>query len=50
MASVSQVRALPGGRVLVHDLAGRRLLLFDSTFKKFTVIADSTSATGNAWY
>jgi hypothetical protein len=49
MASVSQVRALPGGRVLVHDNAGRRVLLYDSTFKKFTVIADTTSATGNAY-
>jgi hypothetical protein len=49
MASVSQVRALPGGRVLVHDLTGRRVLLYDSTFKKFTLIADTTSATGNAY-
>jgi hypothetical protein len=49
MASVSQVRALPGGRVLVHDLTGRRVLLYDSTFKNFTVIADTTSATGNAY-
>ena len=49
MASVSQVRALPGGRVLVHDNTGRRVLLYDSTFKKFTVIADTTSATGNAY-
>ena len=49
MASVSQVRALPGGRVLVHDLTGRRVLLYDSTFKKFTVIADTTTATGNAY-
>ena len=49
LASVSQVRALPGGRVIVHDLTGRRVLLFDSTFKNFTVVADSTSATGNAY-
>lgn len=49
LASVTQVRALPGGRVIVHDLTGRRVLLFDSTFKNFTVIADSTSATGNAY-
>jgi hypothetical protein len=47
--SVSQVRALPGGRVIVHDLTGRRVLLFDSTFKKVTVIADTTGATGNAY-
>jgi hypothetical protein len=49
LASVSQVRALPGGRVIVHDLTGRRVVLFDSTFKNVTVIADSTSATGNAY-
>lgn len=49
LAAVSQVRALPGGRVIVHDNAGRRVLLFDSTFKSFTVIADSTSATGTAY-
>jgi hypothetical protein len=49
LASVSQVRALPGGRVIVHDLTGRRVLLFDSTFKHVTVVADSTSATGNAY-
>jgi hypothetical protein len=35
--------------VLVHDNAGRRVLLYDSTFKKFSVIADTTSATGNAY-
>jgi hypothetical protein len=49
MASVAQVRALPGGRVIVHDLTGRRVLLFDSTFKNVTVIADTTGATGNAY-
>ncbi len=48
-AAVSQVRALPGGRVIVHDLTGRRVLLLDSTFKSVTVIADSTSATGMAY-
>ncbi|MFI5232928.1 MAG: hypothetical protein ACHQSE_10515 [Gemmatimonadales bacterium] len=49
MSSVSQVRALPGGRVLVHDLTGRRVLLFDSTFAHATVVADTTGATGNAY-
>jgi hypothetical protein len=49
LASVSQVRALPGGRVIVHDLTGRRVLLFDSTFKSVTVIADTTPATGSAY-
>jgi hypothetical protein len=49
LGSVAQVRALPGGRVIVHDITGRRVLLFDSTFKNFTVIADSTSGTANAY-
>lgn len=49
MASVSQVRALPGGRVLVHDNTGRRVLMYDSTFTTFSVIADTTGATGNAY-
>lgn len=49
MASVSQIRALPGGRVLVNDLAGRRLLLYDSTFTEVKVVADTTSATGTAY-
>ena len=49
MSSVAQVRALPGGRVLVHDLTGRRVLLFDSTFTKVTVVADTTGATANAY-
>ena len=49
LASVAQIRALPHGRVIVHDLAGRRVLMFDSTLKNVTVIADSTSATGMAY-
>lgn len=49
MSSVSQVRALPDGRVIVHDLTGRRVLMFDSTFKHVTVIADTTGATANAY-
>jgi hypothetical protein len=48
-SAVSQVRALPGGRVIMHDLTGRRVVLMDSTFKSVTVIADTTSATGNAY-
>ncbi len=48
-AAVSQVRALPGGRVIMHDLTGRRVVLMDSTFKSVTIIADTTSATGNAY-
>jgi hypothetical protein len=43
------VRALSDGRVLVNDLAKRRVVLFDSTLASFTVVADSTAATGNAY-
>ena len=48
-ASVSQVRALPGGRVIMHDLTGRRVVMLDSTFKHVTVIADTTNATVMAY-
>jgi hypothetical protein len=49
LASVSQVRALPHGEVIVNDDAGRRLLKFDSTFTEVTVIADSTGSTGTLY-
>jgi hypothetical protein len=49
LASVSQVRALPGGRVIVNDNTGRRVVLFDSTLKVITVIADSTGASGSVY-
>ena len=49
MAAVSQVRALPGGRVLVNDNTGRRVLLFDSTLAHFTVVAETTLATAHAY-
>ncbi|HEU4995092.1 MAG TPA: hypothetical protein VFT29_09730 [Gemmatimonadaceae bacterium] len=42
------VRHLKDG-VLVNDIANRRLLLFDTTLSKFTVVADSTPATANAY-
>ncbi len=46
LASVSQIRTLPGGRVIVNDTSGRRLILFDSLLRHGTVIADSKGATG----
>src|SRR5688500_20276808 len=49
LRAVSAVRHLSDGRLLVNDIIGRRVLLFDSTLKKFTVIADTTSATGAAY-
>jgi hypothetical protein len=43
------VRALPGNRVLVNDMFGRRLILLDSSLTNATIVADSTSATANAY-
>lgn len=40
---------LSDGRVLVNDPRGRRLLLFDSTLANPHVVADTTSATANAY-
>jgi hypothetical protein len=47
--NVVTVRPMAGGRVLVNDPAKRRVLLFDSTLTSFTVVADSTAATANAY-
>jgi hypothetical protein len=47
--NVVAVRALSDGKVLVNDPAKRRVLLFDSTLASFTVVADSTPATANAY-
>jgi hypothetical protein len=48
-ANVSSVRALANGSILVNDVPGRRVLMFDPALSKFTVVADSTSATANAY-
>jgi hypothetical protein len=48
-SGIVTVRALSDGRVLVNDPAKRRVLLFDSTLAHFTVVADSTPATANAY-
>lgn len=49
LGAVSTVVSLPEGRVLVNDILHRRVVMFDSTFTQVTVIADSTSATANAY-
>jgi len=46
---VGGIRALSNGSVLVNDIPGRRVLMFDPQLAKFTVLADSTSATANAY-
>lgn len=49
LGSAASVRTLPGGKLLVNDVARRRVLLFDGALSAFTVVADSTSATANAY-
>src|SRR5256714_4503864 len=49
MGAVSGIRALSNGRVLVNDIVGRRVLLFDSALTLVTVVADTTGATANAY-
>lgn len=46
--AATAIRALPNG-VLVNDPRGRRVVLFDNALSAYTVVADSTPATGNAY-
>jgi hypothetical protein len=48
-ANFVAIRGLSDGRVLVNDVSKRRVLLLDSTLASFTVVADSTAATANAY-
>jgi hypothetical protein len=48
-ANLVAIRGLSDGRVLVNDVSKRRVLLLDSTLTTFTVVADSTAATANAY-
>lgn len=45
-AAMPSVRGIPGGRLLVNDQRGKRLLVFDSTFASVTIMADSARTTG----
>ncbi len=49
LGSVSTVRPLPSGRILVNDLVRRQLVLLDSTFALEAVVADTTPATASAY-
>jgi hypothetical protein len=49
LKAVSTARALSDGRVLVNDVLGRRVLLFEKGLATYTVVADTTAATGNAY-
>lgn len=48
-STIVSVRALPGGRVLVNDVIGRKVVLLDSTLAKVAVVADTTPATSTAY-
>jgi hypothetical protein len=44
------VRALPGGKVLVHDqFPARRVVMLDAALANAVAVADTTPATGNAY-
>ncbi len=45
----TNIRALPGGRLLINDVSSRRVLLVDSMFTLVSIVADSTSTTANAY-
>lgn len=49
LVQVSNIRALPGGRLLVNDVTGRRVLLLDSTMAVIKVVADTTPGNPNAY-
>ncbi len=49
LGAVNNVRALPGGRLLINDATSRRVLLVDSAMTVLKVVADSTSSTANAY-
>ena len=47
LGSVTTVREVGGGRILVNDGTRRRLLLMDSTLKTISVVLDSLSESAN---
>ena len=49
LGTVSGIRQLSDGRVLVNDIGKRRLLLLDSSLSHPVIIADSTSSTREAY-
>ncbi len=49
LGNINSVRHLPDGRVLLNDGSRRRLLLFDSTLTKVTVVLDSLTEVENAY-
>ncbi|MBA3645559.1 MAG: hypothetical protein H0W63_05220 [Gemmatimonadaceae bacterium] len=48
-SSIAGVRPLSGGGVIVNDVSGRKLVLFDAGLGTQVLVADSTSATATAY-
>ena len=46
---IGAIRQLPEGRLLVNDMRGRRVVMLDASLSPVGVVADTTSATGNAY-
>jgi hypothetical protein len=49
LGAVTTVRQLPDGKVLVNDIVGRRVVMFDSSLSTAVTVADTTSATASAY-
>jgi hypothetical protein len=49
LGSVTSVRELPGGRLLLNDGARRRLLLMDTTLRTLEVVLDSLAEVENSY-
>jgi hypothetical protein len=47
--AINAIRALSDGRIIVNDMARRRLLMFDSTLRSFTTLADTAAAAPNRY-
>ena len=49
LGSITSVRELPGGRLLLNDGARRRLVLMDTTLKTIDVVLDSLTEVENSY-
>jgi hypothetical protein len=47
--SITSIRALSDGRVIVNDANRKRLLMFDSTLRSFTTLADTAASAPNRY-
>ncbi|MEP6834637.1 MAG: hypothetical protein ABJB74_14675 [Gemmatimonas sp.] len=49
LMGLSTARSLPDGSVLINDPVKRQLVLFDSTLRKFAIIADTSTSSPNSY-